>query len=51
MANEREEIQIKNSELEEEVLEYEKQLADEEMKLQELNDQAKAVSADVDAKE
>ncbi len=33
------------------MLEYERQLAEEELKLQELNDQAKAVSADVDSKE
>lgn len=33
MASEREEIQIKNTELEEEVFEYEKQLEEEEIKL------------------
>lgn len=51
MAHEREEIQAKNGELDEEVSEYERQLEAEEEKLFELNEQAKALSNEVDERE
>ena len=51
MANEREEMQAKNAELDDEIAEYEKQLLLEESKLHELTSSAKALSIEVDAKE
>lgn len=49
MANEREEIQIKNGELDEEIAEYEQQLLAEQARLTDLTEQAKMLSAEVDA--
>ena len=51
MIHERDEIEKKNSELDEEVNEYFKQLESEELKLQELNERAKTLSVEVDEKE
>lgn len=51
MTNERDEIQAKNQELDDEIAEYERQLEVEELKLAELTEQAKVLSEDVDGKE
>lgn len=51
MQGEREEIQAKNAELDEEISEYQRQINSEEAKLFELNEKAKALSAEVDEKE
>lgn len=51
LINERDEIEKKNLELDEEVNEYFKQLESEEHKLQDLNERAKTLSVEVDEKE
>ena len=51
MANERDEIQAKNYELDEEISEYDRQLGGEEQKLGELTEQARLIAEDIDAKE
>ena len=51
MNNERDELQTKNAELDDEINEYERQLEAEEAKLFELNEQARIVSEEVDEKE
>jgi len=51
MANERDEIQAKNQELDEEIDEYDRQIGGEDMKLGELTEQARLIAEEIDAKE